>query len=1631
MLIRIVPVLGLVAAGVVLAPAAPALASTTLTVNTAADSNPASGPCANGSTTAPSTLSLRDAICVANNLGGTVTIDVPAGTYDLSYGELDVGITSGQNITIDGAGAASTIIDAQGQSRVLNFDENLVGGIAGTVQDVTITGGSDSTFGGAGIIGGSGNATELDTLAIEDSVITGNHANNATPTATDNPGGGVQFIGGELTITDSTFSDNSSQSSPGAAIFYQAEGEGSPESFSLSGSSVTGNAGVNSTGSTVPTDGAVDLGAAKNSISMSVTDTTFTGNTLTATSGPVRGAALAVEGGTATVTDSDFSGNSISGSSGGGGGALAVVDGTLTATDDRIVGNQVASPAVGEGIYNAEGTVTATDDWWGCNAGPGSTGCDSVSGTVTTSPRVELTGPAVTVAYNSTAQVTANLEDNSAGAALGTAENDLDGVAETFADVGPSGAQCGPDSVTFSGGTASASCTFNPEGTDGAGDVTVTVDNQSVTVPVTITEPPMVTTSPSDLSVSPGQTATFTAAATGYPAPTVQWQVSSDGGSSYSNVSGATSTTLSFTATSGDNGNLYRAVFTNGTGTATTTPATLSEQQAPSFTSADSATFTVGTSGTFAVTTSGYPNAALTESGSLPSGVTFTDNGDGTATLAGTAVAGTGGSYPITITANNGVTPNATQSFTLTVDEAPSITSGDAATFAVGSAGTFTVTTGGYPNAALSESGALPGGVTFTDNGDGTATLAGTPAGGSSGSYPITITASNGISPDATQSFTLTVGQAPSITSGDAATFTAGSAGSFTVTTTGSGPPALTESGALPLGVTFTDNGDGTATLAGTPAAGTGGSYPITITAGNGVGPDATQSFTLTVNEAPSITSGSATTFTAGSSGTSTVTTGGYPAAALTESGALPSGVTFTDNGDGTATLAGTPAAGTGGSYPITIAADNGVGSPAMQSFTLTVDEAPSITSGDSVTFAAGSAGTFTVTTGGYPKASLSETGTLPSGVTFTDNGDGTATLAGTPAAGTGGSYPITITAGNGVGPDATQSFTLTVNESPSITSGSATTFTAGSSGTFTVTTGGYPAAALSETGTLPSGVTFTDNGDGTATLAGTPAAGTGGSYPITITASNGISSAATQSFTLTVDEAPSITSADSVTFAAGSAGTFTVTTDGYPNASLSETGTLPSGVTFTDNGDGTATLAGTPAAGTAAGSYPISITATNSVTSATQQFTLTVTPASQTIMFTSSPPTAPVVGQTYPVTATGGGSGNPVTFTIDSSSSSVCMISGSTVTFTSPGSCLIDASQAGDSQYSPATASQSVPVSKASTMTAVTVRPQTITATVTAVPPGAGTPTGSVAFSVDGNPVGTATLSGGIATLDYKVPANGTHEVSAVYGGDSDFTGSSGSTSRHNPSITAKVSSRFPETKYGWYRSAVTITFTCTTEGAPLTAPCPKPVTLTKNGAGQSVTESITATDGGTASVTVSNINIDTIPPTVSVSGVTNGATYFGAAPPKQCVARDALSGVAYCTLSYSSEGDEVTVTATAGDRAGNVSTVKVSYFVLHFYVLCAPYKNGVFQLREGHTYTFVALTLTDKPLPRLYGPVPAGQKLWPPGQWFRRAGRQDGRYRFTLAVTIGDGLGGHTYWDFGIQVESTMHLIEFHPVS
>jgi hypothetical protein len=418
--------------------------------------------------------------------------------------------------------------------------------------------------------------------------------------------------------------------------------------------------------------------------------------------------------------------------------------------------------------------------------------------------------------------------------------------------------------------------------------------------------------------------------------------------------------------------------------------------------------------------------------------VTFTDNGDGTATLAGTPAAGTAGSYPLTVSATN-TAGNRQQSFTLTVvpaNASPVITSADHATFAKSSAGSFTITTtAGYPTSTtVTKTGSLPAGVSFTDNGDGTATIAGTPT--AAGAFSITVTASNGASTDATQSFTLTVTEKPTFSSADHTTFVVGTAGSFTVTTTAGYPPTttLTKSGALPSGVSFTDNGDGTATLAGTPAAGTAGSYPLTVSATNTAG-TRQQSFTLTVvpaNASPVITSADHATFTRGSAGSVTVTTtAGYPTATtITRTGSLPSGVTFTDNHNGTATLAGTPTVA--GAFPITLTASNGASTNATQSFTLTVNAPPTITSANTSTVVSDLAGqTFTVTTtAGFPTATaVTETGALPAGMTFTDNHNGTATLAGTPSVATSANYPIVIRASNGISPDATQSFTLSVTK--------------------------------------------------------------------------------------------------------------------------------------------------------------------------------------------------------------------------------------------------------------------------------------------------------------------------------------------------------------------------------------------------------------------------------------------------------------------------------------------------------------------------------------------------------------------------------------------------------------------------
>ena len=171
------------------------------------------------------------------------------------------------------------------------------------------------------------------------------------------------------------------------------------------------------------------------------------------------------------------------------------------------------------------------------------------------------------------------------------------------------------------------------------------------------------------------------------------------------------------------------------------------------------------------------------------------------------------------------------------------------------------------------------------------------------------------------------------------------------------------------------------------------------------------------------------------------------------------------------------------------------------------------VTSANNTTFTVGIAGTFTVTASGIPTPSLSETGVLPSGVSFVDNGNGTGTLSGTPALGTNGSYQLTFTAHNGVGSDAVQTFNLTVTfnnfsigatpSSLSVAQGAAGTSTISTA----VTSGVAQSVALAVTSVLPSGVTagfvptsVTAGGSSTLTLTASGGATIGGPVTVTIT---------------------------------------------------------------------------------------------------------------------------------------------------------------------------------------------------------------------------------------------------------------------------------------------------------------------------------------------------------------------------------------------------------------------------------------------------------------------------------------------------------------------------------------------------
>ena len=203
--------------------------SADFTVNSAADevdANPGDGTCA----TVGSVCTLRAAIQEANTLAGADTINIPAGTYLLSIagtsedasaaGDLDI---TG-NVTIIGAGAASTIIDAGAIDRVFH----ITGVFAVNISGVTISNALSGANGG-GIYNLNSGALTLTNVAVS-----GNTAQI---------GGGI-FNEGTLTITSSAISGNTATglaNSSSGGIFNS--GTVNLANVTISGNSALGNGG--------------------------------------------------------------------------------------------------------------------------------------------------------------------------------------------------------------------------------------------------------------------------------------------------------------------------------------------------------------------------------------------------------------------------------------------------------------------------------------------------------------------------------------------------------------------------------------------------------------------------------------------------------------------------------------------------------------------------------------------------------------------------------------------------------------------------------------------------------------------------------------------------------------------------------------------------------------------------------------------------------------------------------------------------------------------------------------------------------------------------------------------------------------------------------------------------------------------------------------------------------------------------------------------------------------------------------------------------------------------------------------------------------------------------------------------
>jgi CSLREA domain-containing protein len=288
------------------------------------------------------TVSLREAINSANDSVGADTITFASSVTNpilLSLGQLEIT----DNVTIQGLGQSTTVIDAQQMSRVINVEGD---SIDVTLEGVTlrngrttgsnaiVNGALESTHSGGGIRFLSGG-----TLTLTGSTVSGNR------TEGDFAFGGVIYSSsGAVTLTDSTISGNSTagERADGGGIHA---GSGA---VTLSGSTVSGNSTAG--------DSARAGGIFASSGAVTLSGSTVSGNS---TAGEyASGGGIFASSGAVTLSGSTVSGNSTAGEYAYGGGIFAS-SGAVTLSGSTVSGNRTEGEyAYGGGIFASSGAVT-------------------------------------------------------------------------------------------------------------------------------------------------------------------------------------------------------------------------------------------------------------------------------------------------------------------------------------------------------------------------------------------------------------------------------------------------------------------------------------------------------------------------------------------------------------------------------------------------------------------------------------------------------------------------------------------------------------------------------------------------------------------------------------------------------------------------------------------------------------------------------------------------------------------------------------------------------------------------------------------------------------------------------------------------------------------------------------------------------------------------------------------------------------------------------------------------------------------------------------------------------------------------------------------------------------------------